>query len=63
MMVELARYRRERGLPTLPAAHEDTPLVLPLGLPASCWPSFAFTRQGSQVQSLYHPPDSRDPQK
>ncbi|CAB3774532.1 tyrosine-type recombinase/integrase [Paraburkholderia humisilvae] len=31
MMVELGRYRRERGLPVLPAPHEDTPLVLPLG--------------------------------
>jgi site-specific recombinase XerD len=31
MMVELAHYRRERGLPALPSAHEDTPLVLPLG--------------------------------
>jgi site-specific recombinase XerD len=28
MMVELGRYRRERGLST---RHEDTPLVLPLG--------------------------------
>ncbi|MFD1559336.1 tyrosine-type recombinase/integrase [Paraburkholderia silviterrae] len=31
MMAELARYRRERGLPALPAPHETTPLVLPLG--------------------------------
>lgn len=31
MMVELGRYRRERGLPVLPSPHEDTPLVLPLG--------------------------------
>lgn len=31
MMVELGRYRRERGLSALPARHEDTPLVLPLG--------------------------------
>lgn len=31
MMVELGHYRRERGLPVLPAPHEDTPLVLPLG--------------------------------
>ncbi|WP_028215526.1 tyrosine-type recombinase/integrase [Paraburkholderia mimosarum] len=31
MMVELGRYRRERGLPLLPAPREDTPLVLPLG--------------------------------
>ncbi|SIT49081.1 Integrase family protein [Paraburkholderia ribeironis] len=31
MMVELGRYRRERGLPLPPAPHEDTPLVLPLG--------------------------------
>jgi site-specific recombinase XerD len=31
MMVELGRYRRERGLPPLPSPHEDTPLVLPLG--------------------------------
>jgi integrase/recombinase XerD len=31
MMVELGRYRRERGLPVLPAPHEDAPLVLPLG--------------------------------
>ncbi len=31
MMVELGRYRRERGLSTLPSRHEDTPLVLPLG--------------------------------
>ena len=31
MMNELGRYRRERGLPLLPAPHEDTPLVLPLG--------------------------------
>lgn len=30
-MVELGRYRRERGLSALPARHEDTPLVLPLG--------------------------------
>ncbi len=31
MMVELGRYRRERGLPVLPAPREHTPLVLPLG--------------------------------
>lgn len=31
MMVELARYRRERGLAALPSPQEDTPLVLPLG--------------------------------
>jgi len=31
MMVELGRYRRERGLPLLPAPQEGTPLVLPLG--------------------------------
>ncbi|MGF6604704.1 integrase/recombinase XerD [Paraburkholderia sp. GAS448] len=31
MMVELSRYRRERGLSALPSPHEDTPLVLPLG--------------------------------
>jgi hypothetical protein len=31
MMVELGRYRRERGLPVLPAPREATPLVLPLG--------------------------------
>ncbi|MBN3808516.1 tyrosine-type recombinase/integrase [Paraburkholderia sp. Ac-20347] len=31
MMVELGRYRRGRGLPPLPAQHEDRPLVLPLG--------------------------------
>lgn len=31
MMVELARYRRARGLAPLPSSHEDTPLVLPLG--------------------------------
>ncbi|MFM0515050.1 tyrosine-type recombinase/integrase [Paraburkholderia sp. RL17-373-BIF-A] len=31
MMVELGRYRRERGLSALPSRHEDTPLVLPLG--------------------------------
>ncbi|AEA66107.1 tyrosine-type recombinase/integrase [Burkholderia gladioli] len=31
MMVELGRYRRERGLAILPTGHEDTPLVLPLG--------------------------------
>jgi integrase/recombinase XerD len=31
MMVELGRYRRERGLSVLPSPHEDTPLVLPLG--------------------------------
>ncbi|WP_120291969.1 tyrosine-type recombinase/integrase [Paraburkholderia sp. BL23I1N1] len=31
MMVELARYRRERGLSALPSQHENTPLVLPLG--------------------------------
>lgn len=31
MMAELARYRRERGLAALPAPHEATPLVLPLG--------------------------------
>ncbi|QBR02600.1 tyrosine-type recombinase/integrase [Paraburkholderia pallida] len=31
MMAELARYRRERGLPALPAPQETTPLVLPLG--------------------------------
>ncbi|MBB5409182.1 site-specific recombinase XerD [Paraburkholderia sp. HC6.4b] len=31
MMVELGRYRRERGLAALPAPHEQTPLVLPLG--------------------------------
>ena len=30
MMVELGRYRRERGLSALPSRHEDTPLVLPL---------------------------------
>lgn len=30
-MVELRRYRRERGLSTLPSRHEDPPLVLPLG--------------------------------
>jgi integrase/recombinase XerD len=31
MMVELGRYRRERGLGALPSRHEETPLVLPLG--------------------------------
>jgi integrase len=31
MMVELGRYRRERGLLVLPAPREHTPLVLPLG--------------------------------
>ena len=31
MMIELGRYRRERGLSILPSRHEDTPLVLPLG--------------------------------
>jgi len=31
MMVELGRYRRERGLAVLPVPHEETPLVLPLG--------------------------------
>jgi site-specific recombinase XerD len=31
MMVELGRYRRERGLSALPSRHEETPLVLPLG--------------------------------
>ncbi|MCG5076828.1 tyrosine-type recombinase/integrase [Paraburkholderia tagetis] len=31
MMAELARYRRDRGLAALPAPHETTPLVLPLG--------------------------------
>jgi integrase/recombinase XerD len=31
MMVELGRYRRERGLALLPTPHEETPLVLPLG--------------------------------
>ncbi|MFL9858623.1 tyrosine-type recombinase/integrase [Paraburkholderia madseniana] len=31
MMVELGRYRRERGLSALPSRDEDTPLVLPLG--------------------------------
>ncbi|WP_090811891.1 tyrosine-type recombinase/integrase [Paraburkholderia tuberum] len=31
MMMELGRYRRERGLSALPSRHEDTPLVLPLG--------------------------------
>ena len=31
MMAELARYRRTRGLAALPAAHESTPLVLPIG--------------------------------
>ena len=30
MMVELGRYRRERGLSTLPSRHVHTPLVLPL---------------------------------
>jgi integrase len=31
MMIELGHYRSECGLPVLPAGHEDTPLVLPLG--------------------------------
>lgn len=31
MMVELARYRREMGLPPYPAPNEDTPLALPIG--------------------------------
>lgn len=31
LMTELARYRRERGLPALPSPRETTPLVLPLG--------------------------------
>ncbi len=31
MMVEVGRYRRERGLSVLPVPREVTPLVLPLG--------------------------------
>lgn len=31
MMVELARYRREMGLPPYPSPNEDTPLALPIG--------------------------------
>ncbi|MBB4519645.1 site-specific recombinase XerD [Paraburkholderia fungorum] len=31
MIVELGRYRRDRGPSALPARHEDTPPVLPLG--------------------------------
>jgi integrase/recombinase XerD len=31
LMVELARYRRECGLPPFPQRGEDTPLVLPIG--------------------------------
>lgn len=31
MMVELARYRREMGLPPYPTPNEDTPLALPIG--------------------------------
>lgn len=31
MMVELARYRREIGLPPYPTPNEETPLVLPIG--------------------------------
>ena len=33
MMVELGRYRRERGLFALPSRNEDTPPVLPLASP------------------------------
>ncbi|BFG80242.1 hypothetical protein PTKU46_82760 [Paraburkholderia terrae] len=33
MMVELGRYRRERGLSARSSRHEDTPLVLSLGPP------------------------------
>ncbi|MBN3813892.1 integrase, partial [Paraburkholderia sp. Ac-20347] len=31
LMTELARYREQRGLSALPAPHEATPLVLPIG--------------------------------
>lgn len=31
MMVELARYRREMGLPPYPTPNEETPLALPIG--------------------------------
>ncbi|SDC51649.1 tyrosine-type recombinase/integrase [Paraburkholderia lycopersici] len=31
LMEELMRYRRERGLPALPSAHERAPLVFPIG--------------------------------
>ena len=31
LMAELARYRREVGLPPYPSPHEETPLVLPVG--------------------------------
>ncbi|WP_027819831.1 tyrosine-type recombinase/integrase [Paraburkholderia bannensis] len=31
MMTELVRYRRSRGLAELPAPHDTTPLVLPIG--------------------------------
>lgn len=31
MMVELARYRREQGMPPYPTPNEETPLVLPIG--------------------------------
>lgn len=31
MMVELARYRREMGLPPYPSPNENTPLALPIG--------------------------------
>lgn len=32
LMVELARYRREKGLPPLPLPGEEMPLLLPLGV-------------------------------
>ncbi|AAZ97271.1 probable integrase/recombinase protein [Thiobacillus denitrificans ATCC 25259] len=31
MMIELTRYRREKGLPPYPGSGEKTPLVLPIG--------------------------------
>lgn len=31
MMVELARYRREQGMPPYPTPNEETPLILPIG--------------------------------
>jgi site-specific recombinase XerD len=31
MMVELARYRREQGMPSYPTPNEVTPLILPIG--------------------------------
>jgi integrase/recombinase XerD len=42
-MEALGRYRRGRGLPALPMAHETTPLALPLG-PNAGQSSKALTR-------------------